>query len=199
MKNRIAVALVVASSLAAAPLAAQRMGSSGRPVSLIFSGGATVPTGSFSDYHDLGVHGDVSVLLNLFGAGVRLRPEFTYGRFSVKEIRTALSGAGSSGGAYGSGEASTLLSALGNIELPLASGLYLLAGVGVAGVSSDVTASSASLSETTLTYNGGAGLRFRLGGVSGFIEGRLANLAIDKGKALFKDVTTVPVTFGLVF
>lgn len=201
--NARLVACAVASLLAAAPLAAQVPGSSGRPISIVFSGGATVPTGSFKEYHDFGFHGDVSVLLRLFGAGIRLRPEITYGRFSVKDaIQSALkgtSGAGTSNAAYSSADVSTLLGAFGNIEFPLVGGLYLLGGVGAVGLSSEVTTSTTPLSETKLSYNGGAGLRFKIGGISGFVEGRLANLAVEKGAALFKDVKTIPVSFGLVF
>lgn len=202
MKART-VACAIASLVAAASLSAQGAGPSGRPISIVFSGGATVPTGSFKEYHDLGMHGDVSVLLRLFGAGIRLRPEVTYGRFSVKDaIRSALlgtGGAGTSGASYSSADVSTVLGAFGNIEFPLVGGLYLLGGVGAVGLSSDVTTSSKPLSETKLSYNGGAGLRFKIAGISGFVEGRLANLAVEKGAALFKDVKTIPVSFGLVF
>ena len=198
------VACALASLLVAAPLSAQGGVFSHRPISIIVSGGATVPTGSFKDYHDLGIHGDVSLLLSLFGAGIRLRPELTYGRFSVKDALHSTLGLGggasqSTRSAYGSADVSTLMGAFGNIEFPLAGGLYLLGGVGALGLSSDVTAAAGSISETKLAYNGGAGFRFRMAGISGFIEGRIANLAVDKGKALFKDVKTIPVSFGLAF
>ncbi len=95
--------------------------------------------------------------------------------------------------------ASTLLGLLGNVEVPLAGGLYVIGGVGATNVKSGATTAAEDASQTALTYNGGAGLRFRLGSVSGFIEGRLKSLSLDKGKALFSDVTTIPVSFGLVF
>ncbi len=195
---------------------------SARPVSVVVAGGASVPVGGFKDYNDLGVHADVSLLLRIAGQSIRLRPEFSYARFSLKNASTiytnvlasrsgeanrAVSGslaAGSSfdvatSAAYGSGDASTLLGLLGNVEIPLAGGLYILAGVGATSVKSGATNTATDLSQTALTYNGGAGIRFRLGGISGFVEGRLKDIAVDKGKALFSDVKTVPVSFGLVF
>lgn len=95
--------------------------------------------------------------------------------------------------------ASTLLGLLGNIEVPLAGGLYVIGGVGATNVKSGASSSANDVSQTALTYNGGAGIRFRLGGISGFIEGRLKDIAVDQGRALFSDVKTVPVSFGLVF
>ena len=94
---------------------------------------------------------------------------------------------------------STLLGGFGNVEIPLAGGLYALAGIGAVGPSTDVTSGGRSLSTTNLSCNGGAGLRFNLGVIAGFIERRLAGISVDEGKALFRDVRTVPVTFGLVF
>lgn len=207
------LASLAAAALCFAPVAlhAQFSGTK-RPVSLIVSGGATVPTGSFKDYHDLGVHADVSVLLNILGQGLRLRPELTYGRFSISDklksslglsraTRGALlpNGRASTSAAYSTESVSTLLGGFGNIELPLAGGLYVLAGIGAIDLTTDATTTGSSLSTTQISYNGGAGLRFKLGGIAGFVEGRLTDIAVDKGKALFKDVRTVPVTFGLVF
>lgn len=192
------------------PLQAQFTGNT-RPVSLVISGGATIPTGSFKDYHDLGVHGDAALLINLLGKSLRLRPELTYGRFSISDklstalalsraLRPALLPSGRhAAAAYSSSDVSTLLGGFGNIEVPLAAGLYVLAGVGAIDLKTDATTTGASFSATNLSYNGGAGVRFKLGSIAGFVEGRISDIAIDKGKALFKDVRTVPVTFGLVF
>lgn len=195
-----------------------------RPVSVVVAGGASVPVGGFKDYNDLGVHADVSLLLRIAGQSIRLRPEFSYARFSLKDAsgiytsvlasrvgaaNRSMSGSmastmgaardvvGSSG--YGSGDASTLLGLLGNVEIPITGGLYLLGGVGATNVKSIASTSLRDVSQTALTYNGGAGIRFRLGGISGFIEGRLKDIAVDKGKAVFSEVKTVPVSFGLVF
>ncbi|MEP7383568.1 MAG: hypothetical protein ABI910_17925 [Gemmatimonadota bacterium] len=194
-----------------------------RPIAVIVSGGASVPTGGFKDYNDLGVHADVSVLVRFAGQAFRLRPEFSYSRFSLKgggpvyqlasapgaAVSRAVSPSFTNGGGplmtvlsgYGAGTdgASTLLGLLGNVEVPLTAGLYVIAGVGATNVKSGATTAAEDVSQTALTYNGGAGLRFRIGRIAGFVEGRLKNIAVDKGKALFSDVTTIPVSFGIVF
>lgn len=183
-----------------------------RPVSLVVSGGATVPTGKFKDYHNLGLHADASLLVNLFGQALRLRPELTYGRFALSDKIKSTLGLSSlanaallpghraqAAAAYSSDAVSTLLGGFGNIEVPIAGGLYVLAGIGAVDLKTDATGTGSSISATNLSYNGGAGVRFKLGGIAGFVEGRLSNIAVDKGKALFSDVRTIPVTFGLVF
>lgn len=203
--------LALSGAVSSLPARAQLPGST-RPISVVVSGGATVPTGSFKDYHDLGMHADVSLLLNLFGQSLRLRPELTYGRFAISdEIRASLglsrqgalasmlAGGTAKSAALDGDAVSTLLGGFGNVEIPLAGGLYALAGIGAVGLSTDVTSGGQSLSTTNLSYNGGAGLRFKLGAIAGFIEGRLTGISVDKGRALFRDVRTVPVTFGLVF
>lgn len=193
--------------------------STSRPIAVVVSGGATVPMSGFKDYNDLGVHADVSLLVRLAGQSFRLRPEFTYGRFSLKDPSPSLSltahtasNAGGSGAVAsmlasnvipgygaGTGDASTLLGLLGNVELPLSSGFYVIVGVGATNVRSGATTATDDVSLTGLTYNGGAGLRFHLGAISGFVEGRLKSISVEKGRALFSDVRTLPVTFGLVF
>ncbi len=56
-----------------------------RRVRLIVSGGLNVPTGGFSDYHDLGVQASGSALIRVVGRKFRLRPEVAYARFGVLE------------------------------------------------------------------------------------------------------------------
>lgn len=59
--------------------------SSPRAIRLVVAGGLSVPTGGFSDYHDLGTQASASLLVRLFGQKVRLRPEMAYTRFDVIE------------------------------------------------------------------------------------------------------------------
>lgn len=191
-----------------------------RPVAVVVSGGAAVPLSGFRDYNDLGVHADVSLLLRVSSYALRLRPEFSYGRFALKSNYSAvlLSAPAVSSAPHArsghaslssadvlpgyrdeSSDASTLLGFLGNIELPVARGVYLLVGVGATSVTSGATAGTQDVSQTGLTYNGGAGVRFRMGAISGFLEGRVKNVSLDQGRALFSEVRTIPVSFGLVF
>lgn len=179
-----------------------------RPVRLVVSGGLQLPTGSFADFHDMGAHADVSVLLNV--GGFRLRPELSYSRFSLKDAfeLPALLGASGNGaaGAYRQGAyddaVSSLLGGFANIELPLgrrAFQPFLLGGVGAVQVNTDATSAAEAVKDLKASVNLGAGLRFRMGPISGLIEARVNNVPAGDTKAFFKDVRTVPVTFGLVF
>lgn len=185
---------------------------SSRPVQVVVSGGLQVPTGEFADYHDLGVHADVSVSLSV--GGLRFRPELSYSRFGLKDLGSLLgsalgahasvlgSVAGASRAAGADDALSTLLGGFANLELPLGSGRvqpFLLAGVGAMNLSTDATSSATSISKVKASVNLGAGLRFRLGGIGGLIEARLNNVPAGEAGAYFKDVRTIPVTFGLVF
>jgi hypothetical protein len=174
-------------------------GQNTRPIKVVVAGGATVPTGGFKDFHDYGVHADVGLIVTFFGQSLRLRPELTYTRFTIKDILAAqYSSQSTTSAAYGSGDISTLLGGFGNIEVPVGP-LYLIAGVGGVQFKTDAGTGSTSFSETKVAFNGGAGLRFTLGPIGGFIEGRLNSISLDKGRSQFKDVKTIPVTFGLVF
>lgn len=180
-----------------------------RPVQLVLSGGVQVPTGGFGDVHDLGMHADVSLVFNGFG-GLRLRPELSYARFKVKEALDGLStqrlsAMGAAGGArrdlYGDA-LSTLVGGFANVELPLGRGAFqpfLLGGVGAVSVRSDATLDTIESSDVKASLNLGAGLRFRLGAIGGLIEARLNNVPAGDSRTWFKDVRSVPVTFGLVF
>lgn len=181
-----------------------------RQVQLVVAGGLQVPTGGFGDVHDLGLHADASVLFNGFGS-LRLRPEISYARFRIKEALGQLSGqrlagVGAAGGAARdeySGALSTLLGGFANLELGLGSGgfqPYVLAGIGAVSFKTDKSLDALEASDVKASVNLGAGVRFRLGGIGGMIEARLNNVpAGDNTRAYFKDVRSIPVTFGLVF
>lgn len=185
-----------------------------RSVAGIVSAGAAIPSGSFKEHHDVGFHADLSALVRVAGQGLRLRPEVSVSRFSIKEpigvvvplsvnrvdrtlaraagVRLAPDDEGTSG-------ASTLLTFLGNVELPLTGGAYLIGGVGATRVSSEASRSGDTVQQTALTYIGGAGVRFHLGSLGGFVEARLQNLSADDATFSFNSVRTIPVTIGIVF
>ncbi|MFP5354386.1 MAG: hypothetical protein ACLGIK_04410 [Gemmatimonadota bacterium] len=211
---RFPIALIASIGIAT-PVQAQQDEPSSRPVSVVVSAGASVPTGGFKDSHDVGVHGDLSVLLRLAGQGIRFRPEISYQRYSLRATPEdvplsvaplAVAGAREAtlarvvpGTASGGSDVSTLLGFMGNLELPLARGFYLIGGVGASQIRTSATEDGEEARETALAYNGGAGLRFRVGAISAFIEGRLQNLSVEEGTALFTSVRTVPVTIGIAF
>lgn len=173
---------------------------SSRPVQVIVSGGMSVPTGGFADVHELGVHADVSLLVNALGPALRLRPELSYTRFKLKDLQSAF--AQTRGGVYEAGDVSRLLGGFANIEMTLGSGgiqPFLLAGVGAVQLRTDATGTPESFSDVKASLNFGAGVRFRLGGIGGFVEARLSNIPSDAVETSFKEARFIPVTFGLVF
>ncbi|MBL8982310.1 MAG: outer membrane beta-barrel protein [Gemmatimonadetes bacterium] len=179
-----------------------------RPIRLVVSGGLQLPTGSFADYHDYGVHADVGLQLN--AGGLRLRPELSYSRFGFKELTDIIDGLGGAPGGAARGvrrdaysdAVTTLLGGFANIELPLGNGRvqpFVLGGVGAVKVESDPTTATASFSDMNASLNLGVGLRLRLGGISGLIEARFNNVPFGDTQTYLKDLRTIPVTFGLVF
>jgi hypothetical protein len=171
-----------------------------RPIRIVFSGGVTLPTGDFEKFNATGYHGDIALLLNFGGLPIRLRPEASLTRFSLKDLVSGGTGTEESQGT------SQLLGGLLNLEFSLSLGPiqpYVLAGGGITNLKTDFSAgggpTTSSLSDTQFAIDGGAGLRFRLGPIDGFIEGRVNSVYTDQGVINFKDVKLIPVTFGLVF
>lgn len=81
---------------------------------------------------------------------------------------------------------------------------YVLAGVGAFNIR-DALDSSGNVTEdsfksTQIGFDGGAGLSFRMGRISGFVETRIQNV-YTKAQGLIdtKSIQAFPVTFGLIF
>ena len=163
-----------------------------RPIRVVVTGGLTLPQGDLKKFHDSGIHADVSLLLSLFGLPLTLRPELSITRLkqqlpSVSGLLNPLTTAADST------QTTQFLGALGNIELPLAAGLYVLGGVGV------LNLDNASKRETKMTVNAGAGLRFNLGPVAGFVEARLGTASYNGGAFGYTKAQFIPISFGLAF
>ena len=187
-----AISVLVGSSTALGQL--PRGGTSPRLVQLVVSGGLTLPAADLKDTHDSGFHYDASLLLNIPGLPLTLRPEFTLTRFNKKDSTTTTSSG------YGSGDVTQMLGALGNIELPLGGGLYAIAGGGLLSLKGPEGGSGgADISQSKITFDAGAGLRFHLSGISGFLEARMGTATYDKQKFGYSKATYIPITFGLVF
>jgi hypothetical protein len=196
--------LVVAFSdqaMAQFPVDGRMGGASTRPIRLMIGGGMTVPTGDFEKSHDMGVHAQGALLINLGGLPIKIRPELTFTRFKIKEIVVpGLPTAGVEG-------TSQMIGGLGNIELGMGMGPirpYVFGGLGMINFKTTIDAASGSAesesaSKTEFAIDGGAGIRLKLGALEGFIEGRLHNVYTDQGALNYKDVRTIPVTFGFIF
>ncbi len=162
-----------------------------RPLQLVISGGLTLPAGDLGNLHDSGFHYDASLLLNLPGLPVRIRPEFSLTQLKLKDN---LTGNGSAD------DVTSMYAALGNLEFPLVGGLYVLAGGGLLSLSLPEGASTgAGESARKLALEAGAGLRFQLAAVSGFIEARMGTASYNQGKFGFSKAQFIPVSFGLAF
>ena len=77
----------------------------------------------------------------------------------------------------------------------------LVAGVGAYSLKSEITGipGASSTTDTRLGVSGGAGVLFRLGVISAYVEGRVDNVCTEKGPITSDQVQVVPVTFGIVF
>lgn len=183
--------LLAGASATAAGAQFPGMGGSTRPISLVISGGMTLPAADLADFHDAGFHYDASLILNIPGFPIALRPEFSLTQFKLKETSVI---------APGSDDVTNMVAMMGNIELPLGGGLYLLAGGGILSLTVPETATNADeRNEKKFSFDAGAGLRFALGSMRGFLEARIGAASYDAGKVGFSKAQFIPVTFGLVF
>ncbi|MBL0170386.1 MAG: hypothetical protein IPP90_06560 [Gemmatimonadaceae bacterium] len=184
--------LLIATLTISPALLAQRSGST-KPIRVVVSGGMTLPQGDLKDFHDTGLHADASLLLTFAGLPVTVRPELSLTRLKQKlpPVNTLLRPIGYTGS--DSTQTTQFLGAIGNIEVPLAAGLYILGGVGV------LNLDASSENETQLTMNAGAGFRFHLGRAEGFVEARLGTASYNAGTFGYSKAQFIPVSFGLAF
>ena len=166
-----------------------------RIICLGVSGGLTLPAADLADFHDSGFHYDASLFLNLPGLPISIRPEFSLTQLKLKQpVNTSPTE---------TTDVTKMFSALGNIELGLGGGLYVLAGGGILSTSAfGVTGGGVATdedSQTKFTFDAGAGYRFKMGGIHGFLEARIGSASYDQGTFAFQKAAFVPVTFGLVF
>jgi hypothetical protein len=100
------------------------------------------------------------------------------------------------------GAISSVLASFANIEVPLGPrGLqpYIIGGVGAVSFRTDVTTVGEAIDGVQWGYNAGAGIRFRLGPLGGGLEARFRGIPVNEAKTFFHSVSTVPVSFSLVF
>jgi opacity protein-like surface antigen len=168
---------------------------SSRPVAFGFGGGMSVPVSNAKDAFKTGFHGQAMVQWKGPGLPIGLRGTLGYERMGLKSLTPGLDGNGS------------ILSGLANVTLGVSAGPlrpYVIAGLGAFNTRTDVSGASGA-SKTQFGIDGGAGVEFKLGPASGFIEGKLQNIFTDQGwsSALgsAKEFSTriIPVTFGVFF
>ena len=196
MKMLVAVAFVLSAASSVARAQFPGMGGSTRPISLVVSGGLTLPAGDLGDFHDSGFHYDASLLLNIPGFPIAFRPEFSLTQFKLKEFAPPPGGGPSS-----VDDITSMMAFMGNIEVPLGGGLYVLAGGGILNMSvpEALAPDGEEESSNKFTFDAGAGLRFALGSMRGFVEARIGAASYEQGKVGFSKAQFIPFTFGLVF
>ena len=173
-------------------LAAQMPGmGSTRPIALVISGGLTLPSGDLGDFHDSGFHYDASLIFNIPGFPIGLRPEFSLTQLKLKDQVVP----------PGGDDITNMAAFLGNLEIGLGGALYVIAGGGILSMSVPEALAPDGEEESSkkFTFDAGAGLRFSLGAVKGFVEARIGAASYEQGKVGFSKAQFIPVTFGLVF
>jgi hypothetical protein len=195
-KSRIIVAVAIVVAWAG-KLTAQRMDAmpTDRMVRFGFGGGVVVPReGATVMSVKTGMQGQGFMLIQLPGGLPALRMNVDYAKMKFDRPTTP-------------GAATTLsgdrkvLDGVAGIRLDLIRGPvrpYVLAGVGAFRMEDVVGATS--FSDTNFGADGGAGISFKLGPISGFVETRLQNVWTKKeGFVDTKSVQSFPVSFGLLF
>lgn len=195
-KSQIVLAVAMLAG-AASGLAAQRMDAmpTTRPVRFGFGGGVIVPReGATVLSIKTGVQGQGFMLVQLPAGLPALRLNVDYAKMKFDRPTTPGAVTDVSGDR-------TVLDGVAGLRLDLIHGPirpYVLAGVGAFKME-DVVGST-SFSDTNLGADGGAGISFKLGSLSGFIETRLQNVWTKKsGFVDTKSVQSFPVSFGLLF
>jgi opacity protein-like surface antigen len=173
----------------------QSVPAAARPVKIGFGGGMSVPVSDAKDALKNGFHGQAMVKWKVPTMPLGLRGTVGYERMNLKALSPGLEGNGS------------ILSGLGNVTLGMSVGPirpYVLAGLGAFNTKTSVTG-AASASQTKFGVDGGAGVEFNLGPISGFVEGKLENIFTDQGfssalgSAEESSTRIIPVTFGIFF
>ena len=191
MKVRLTLCLAVASlSL----LQSVPAGAVGRPFQIGFGGGMSVPVSDAKDAFKNGFHGKAMVQWEAPVLPVALRGSVGYSQMDIKSLA-------------GADNKAKILSGLANVSYGFPVGPvkpYIIAGVGAFNIKTEVAGTS-SPSETKFGIDGGAGLQFKLGGIAGFVEGKVENIFTDQGLSSavgsaqeFKTLI-IPVTFGIFF
>jgi hypothetical protein len=184
--HRIAPRVLVTAGallLAAASLGAQATEQpSGRPVTIGGALGATLPTGDFGEFADVGYHLGGLVEYSQATWPFTLRAEATYHRNGLSDV---------------DGNAS-ILSFVPNIVIPFGDAAatarpYIIGGVGLyrAKIDADELGSD---TETKIGFNVGGGFRFPLSGFTTFVEARFHTVRTSDNSTNF-----IPLSFGFTF
>lgn len=168
-------------------------GADQKPIRVVVDGGLTVPSGEFKARHQNGFHYGAMLILTIPGLPIAIRPEVALTSFQIREPGTPST-------ILTDARHTKTVSGLGNIEVLVIGGLYVMGGGGFLSLKSDTATLGKQLSASNLMLDVGGGFRFKLGErIDGFLEARVGTASFDKKKFGYSRAQFVPLSFGLVF
>jgi len=189
--NRFCSLLAGALLVVAATLGAQTR----RSFNLGLGAGLTVLTGEDRDFFKDGLNLQGSVAVPLRNAGIDLRFDLGYQSIGGKDRFTAPPPSDSL--RLGDFNVISLTANAQYYASPTAPArVYLIAGLGLYRVEANAVHYGQSVKGSTTDFGaaGGVGVSFRLGGMRGFLEGRIHNIFGEGGSAQL-----YPITLGVMF
>jgi hypothetical protein len=189
--NRFGSLLACALLVATGTLGAQ----TSRTVNVGLGAGLTLLTGEDRDFFKDGLNLQASVAVPLRSAGIDLRFDLGYHRIGGKDRFTAPPPSDTL--QLGDFNVIALTASAQYYPSPAAPArMYLIAGFGLYRLEAKAVHYGQAVegSSTDFGAAGGVGVSFRLGGMRGFVEGRIHNIFGDGGSAQL-----YPVTVGVLF
>jgi hypothetical protein len=187
MKCRLAAYGVVAALV----MMTSTAGAVGRPFKIGLGGGASVPVSDAADAFKTGFHGKGMVMWSAPVLPLSIRGSIGYEKLDLKSLVPGIDGT------------SSILSGIGSVSYGFPVGPvkpYLIAGLGAFNIKNEVSGTTGP-SSTQFGIDAGAGVEFKLGGIMGFVEGKVENIYTEQGlSGSVSDKTLIiPVTFGIFF
>jgi opacity protein-like surface antigen len=203
---RSLLALALAGALMARPVGAQTP----NPVLMSISAGGAMPTGDLSDVANTGFNIAGSAEFSPTSIPFSLRIDLGYTKFGEKQVTVSDGTETFEIESNFSNFAGTFNAVFGGRSQAQVRP-YAIAGVGFYNTKIDVSVSgtggsfSGDDTEGSLGFNGGAGLRFRIGTLSTFVEGRYHYVlkggpnTDPESEDLFDAAGYFPIVFGISF
>ena len=165
------------------------------------SGGVTVPVNDIEATWESGWNAQAFMLVHVPVLPFNVKAAVNFQRFDQK-FEASAPGLEMNG-------STNMYSGLGNMQMTILHlgpiRPYLTAGLGGYYLDTSVETPDSTISDSQFKFgvNGGAGLGFNLGKITGFVEGRIDNIFTEEGFSESvtdpSSISVVPVTFGIIF
>jgi len=183
-KLRLLIPLVLAS------LAVARTGGAQKSYALGIAGGASIPTGKFSDNQSTGYSGTLFIAVGVPELPIGVRFDGIYNRFSGKVVAQSGVGTARSPDVRVMGILGSLIYTFpGTTAKP-----YFIAGGGLYNTKAEISGAKA---ENDFGFHAGVGATFGIGGLATFLESRYHSISRNAAKG--GNIQFVPITFGFMF